>query len=228
MRIRSKRYKTDAAKVDKEKKYAPAEAVKLLKTFSPTKTDQTVEIAVKLAIDPKKSEQSIRGSLSLPKGIGQARRVIVFADGAEAQVAQEMGADAVGMDDLAAKITGGWLEFDVAIAMPRTMRVISKLGKLLGPKGLMPSPKNGTVTDDVTTAVREFKAGKIEYRNDAAGNVQAAVGKFSFSEDDLRANVEAFIDHIKSVRPSTVKGNFIEGVSISPTMGPGISVAVAE
>ena len=228
MRKRSKRYKADAAKVDGQKKYPTAEAVKILKSFAPTKADQSIEIAVKLAIDPKKSEQSIRGSLSLPKGIGKARRVIVFADGAEAQLAKDSGADEIGMDDLAAKISGGWLEFDVAIAMPRTMRVISKLGKVLGPKGLMPSPKNGTVTDDVKTAVREFKAGKIEYRNDAAGNVQAAVGKLSFSEDDLRANVEAFIDHIKSVRPATVKGTFIEGDSISPTMGPGIAVAVAE
>ena len=149
MRKRSKRYKADSAKVDPNKKYASSEAVKVLKSFVPTKADQTVEIAVKLAIDPKKSEQSIRGSLSLPKGIGKARRVIVFADGAEAQLATEMGADAVGMDDLATKISGGWLEFDVAIAMPRTMRVISKLGKVLGPKGLMPSPKNGTVSDDV-------------------------------------------------------------------------------
>ncbi len=228
MRKRSKRYKADAAKVDAQKKYAPAEAVKVLKSFTPTKADQSVEIAVKLAIDPKKSEQSIRGSVSLPKGIGKARRVIVFADGAEAQQATDSGADAVGMDDLAKKIEGGWLEFDVAIAMPRTMRVISKLGKVLGPKGLMPSPKNGTVTDDVKTAVREFKAGKIEYRNDAAGNVQAAIGKLSFNEADLQANVEAFIDHIKSVRPATVKGVFIEGVSICPTMGPGVAVAVAE
>jgi large subunit ribosomal protein L1 len=228
MRKRSKRYKADAAKVDRNKKYEPVEAVKVLKSFTPTKADQSIEIAVKLTIDPKKSEQSIRGSVSLPKGIGKARRVIVFADGAEAQLAKDNGADEVGMDDLAAKITGGWLDFDVAIAMPRTMRVISKLGKVLGPKGLMPSPKNGTVTDDVKTAVREFKAGKIEYRNDAAGNVQAAVGKLSFSEEDLRANVEAFIDHIKSVRPATVKGAFIQGVSISPTMGPGIAVAVAE
>ena len=228
MRKRSKRYKADAAKVDAQKKYAPADAVKILKSFTPTKADQSIEIAIKLAIDPKKSEQSIRGSVSLPKGIGKARRVIVFADGAEAQQATDSGADAVGMDDLAKKIEGGWLEFDVAIAMPRTMRVISKLGKVLGPKGLMPSPKNGTVTDDVKTAVREFKAGKIEYRNDPAGNVQAAIGKLSFSEDDLRSNVEAFIDHIKSVRPATVKGVFITGVSISPTMGPGIAVAVAE
>lgn len=228
MRKRSKRYKADAAKVDRQKKYPVAEAVKILKSFSATKADQSIEIAVKLAIDPKKSEQSIRGSVSLPKGIGKARRVVVFADGEEARAAQELGADAVGMEDLAKKMEGGWLEFDVAIAMPRTMRVISRLGKVLGPKGLMPSPKNGTVTDDVRTAVREFKAGKIEYRNDAQGNVQAAVGKLSFTEEDLRANVEAFIEHIKSVRPATVKGSFIEGVSISPTMGPGISVAVAE
>src|SRR6516162_2370226 len=213
MRKRSKRYKADAAKVDGQKKYQVDEAVKILKSFTPTKADQSVEIAVKLAIDPKKSEQSIRGSVSLPKGIGKARRVIVFADGAEAQMARDSGADDVGMDDLAKKIEGGWFEFDVAIAMPRTMKVIAKLGKVLGPKGLMPSPKNGTVTDDVKTAVREFKAGKIEYRNDPAGNVQAAIGKISFSEEDLRANVEAFIEHIRSVRPATVKGNFITGAS---------------
>ena len=228
MRKRSKRYKADLAKVDKQRKYEVAEAVKILKSFSATKADQSIEIAVKLAIDPKKSEQSIRGSVSLPKGIGKARRVIVFADGEEARVAQELGADAVGMEDLSKRIEGGWLDFDVAIAMPRTMRVISKLGKVLGPKGLMPSPKTGTVTDEVKTAVREFKGGKIEYRNDAAGNVQAAIGKLSFSEADLRANVEAFIDHMKSVRPSSVKGVFIQNVSISPTMGPGIAVAVAD
>jgi large subunit ribosomal protein L1 len=190
------------------------------------KLDQSLEIALKLAIDPKKSEQSIRGAVSLPKGIGKARRVVVFADGEEARLAKEMGADEVGMDDLSKKIEGGWYDFDVAIAMPRTMRVISKLGKVLGPKGLMPSPKNGTVTDDVKTAVREFKAGKIEYRNDAAGNVQAAIGKLSFSEEDLRANVEAFIEHIRSVRPATVKGVFIQGAVIAPTMGPGVKLAV--
>lgn len=226
MRKRSKRYKAAAAKIDLQKKYPVPEAVTLVKQAATTKFDQSVEIAVKLAIDPKKSEQSIRGSLSLPKGIGKARRVVVFADGAEAAAAKEMGADEVGMDDLSKKIEGGWFEFDVAIALPRTMKVIAKLGKVLGPKGLMPSPKNGTVTDDVRTAVREFKAGKIEYRNDAAGNVQAAIGKISFSEEDLRANVEAFLEHIKSVRPATVKGTFIEGASICPTMGPGVALAV--
>ena len=228
MRKRSKRYKAAAAKVDVQKKYSVQEAVALVKTMTAKKLDQALDISIKLAIDPKRSEQSIRGAVSLPKGIGKARRVVVFADGDEARAAKDNGADEVGMDDLAKRIEAGWFEFDVAIALPRTMRVISKLGKVLGPKGLMPSPKNGTVTDDVKTAVREFKAGKIEYRNDAAGNVQAAVGKLSFSEDDLRANVDAFIDHIKSVRPATVKGVFIQNVSICPTMGPGIAVAVAE
>jgi large subunit ribosomal protein L1 len=226
MRKRSKRYKGNAARIDAAKKYPVAEAVALLRTMANTRFDQSVEIAVKLSIDPKKSEQAIRGSLALPKGIGKARRVVVFADGEEGRVAQELGADAVGMEDLAKRIEGGWLDFDVAIAMPRTMKVISKLGKTLGPKGLMPSPKNGTVTDDIKTAVKEFKAGKIEYRNDAAGNVQAAVGKLSFSEEDIRANVEAFIEHIQSIRPSTVKGVFIQGASISASMGPGIALAV--
>jgi large subunit ribosomal protein L1 len=226
MRKRSKRYKAAAAKVDIQKRYSVPEAVALVKGMVAKKLDQTVEIAVKLAIDPKRSEQSIRGAVSLPKGIGKARRVIVFADGDEARAAKDLGADEVGMEDLAKKIEAGWFDFDVAIALPRTMRVISRLGKVLGPKGLMPSPKNGTVTDDVKTAVREFKAGKIEYRNDAAGNVQAAVGKLSFSEDDLRANVEAFIEHIRSVRPTTVKGPYIQGVTISPTMGPGVRLAV--
>jgi large subunit ribosomal protein L1 len=226
MRKRSKRYRKDAAKIDAQKRYDVAEAVALAKSMATTKFDQSLEVAIKLAIDPKKSEQSIRGSVSLPKGIGKTRRVIVFADGDEAALAQQMGADAVGMEELAKKIEGGWLEFDVAIAMPRTMKVISKLGKVLGPKGLMPSPKNGTVTDDLKTAVREFKAGKIEFRNDAHGNIQVAVGKLSFSEEDLKANVEAFLEHIRSVRPATVKGPYIEGVTISPSMGPGVMLAI--
>ena len=226
MRKGSKRYRAAAEKVDANKAYDLPEAVALIKQMGTTKFDQSVEVSLRLSIDPKRTEQAIRGALSLPKGIGKPRRVICFADGAEADAAREAGADEVGMDDLAAKIQGGWLDFDVAVAMPRTMRVISKLGKVLGPKGLMPSPKNGTVTDDVSTAVREFKAGKIEYRNDAAGNLQVAVGKVSFSEDDLRLNIGAFLDHIKSIRPSSVKGNFIQGASISASMGPGIALAV--
>ncbi|MBI2932316.1 MAG: 50S ribosomal protein L1 [Planctomycetes bacterium] len=226
MKKKSKRFRADAAKVDPNRKVEIPEAVKILKSFTPTKFDSAVEVSIKLNVDPKKSEQNIRGSLALPKGIGKQRRVIVFADGEEARAAQEMGADEVGMEELAKKIEGGWFDFDVAIAMPRTMKVISKLGKVLGPKGLMPSPKNGTVTEDVRTAVREFKAGKIEFRNDANGNVHAAVGKLSFSEADLNANVEAFIEHIKSLRPTTVKGQYIENVSVSATMSPGIPVAV--
>jgi len=226
MRRRSKRYRKEQEKVDRSRQYAVADAVKLVRTMASTRFDQSVEVAIKLGIDPKKSEQAIRGSVSLPRGIGKTRRVIVFADGDDARVAQEMGADEVGMDELAKKIDGGWLEFDVAIALPRTMKVISRLGKVLGPKGLMPSPKNGTVTEDVKTAVKEFKAGKIEFRNDAAGNVQAAVGKLSFSDEDLQANVEAFIEHIKSMKPSTIKGVFVEGASLSATMGPGVALAV--
>jgi len=226
MRQRSKRYRKEAEKVKPGKLYTVPEAVALLKSMASTKFDQSVEVALHLAIDPKKSEQAIRGSVSLPKGIGKARRVIVFADGEEGRIAKEAGADEVGMEDLAKRIEGGWLDFDVAIALPRTMKVISKLGKVLGPKGLMPTPKNGTVTEDVRTAVREFKAGKIDFRNDAAGNVQAAVGKLSFSEEDLRANVEAFIEHIRSMRPATVKGVFIRGAALSASMGPGVALAV--
>lgn len=226
MKTRSKRYRSNAEKVDAKKKYSVDEAVKILKSMKGTKFDGTVQVTMKLGVDPKKSDQNIRGSVALPKGIGKSRRVIVFADGDEAAVAKQLGADEVGMDELAKKIEGGWLEFDVAIAMPRTMKVISRLGKVLGPKGLMPSPKNGTVTDDVKTAVREFKAGKIEYRNDAAGNVQAVVGKFSFEETDLKANIEAFIEHIKSIKPPTVKGTYVENACVAASMGPGIPLAV--
>jgi len=225
-RFQSKRYTKAATTVDAQKKYDLADAVKLLKTWGTTKFDQTVQVSIKLGVDPKKSEQNLRGSVALPKGIGKSRKVIVFADGDDAAKAKEMGADEVGMDDLAKKIEGGWLDFDVAIAMPRTMKVISKLGKVLGPQGKMPSPKAGTVTDDVKTAVREFKAGKIEFRTDAAGNVQAGVGKVSFSEEDLKANIEAFIDHIKGLKPNTVKGVYMQNVSVSASMSPGIALAV--
>jgi len=226
MKKHSKRYGKEAERVDARKKYDLDEAVKLIKTMASTKFDATVEIAVKLNIDPKKSEQAIRGSLALPKGIGKTRKVIVFADGDEGRLAKDLGADEVGMEDLAKRIEGGWLDFDVALALPRTMKVIAKLGKILGPQGKMPSPKSGTVTEDIKTAVREFKAGKIEFRTDAGGNVQAAVGKVSFSEGDLKANIEAFIEHIRSLKPPTVKGHYMQGATVSPSMGPGISLAV--
>ncbi len=226
-RKHSKRYGKALAAVDVAKKYDVKDAVKILKGWGTTKFDQTVQVSIKLGVDPKKSEQNLRGSVALPKGIGKARKVIVFADGVDAEKAKEMGADEVGMDELAKKIEGGWLDFDVAIAMPRTMRVISKLGKVLGPQGKMPSPKAGTVTDDVKTAVREFKAGKIEFRTDAQGNVQAGVGKVSFSEDDLKSNIDAFVDHIRALKPTTVKGVYVQNVSISASMSPGIMLTVA-
>ena len=188
--------------------------------------DQTIEIVLHLGIDPKHADQMLRGAISLPKGLGKSRTVIAFCDGAMAAAAMEAGALEAGAEELIKKVEGGWFEFDVAIAMPRTMKVISKLGKLLGPKGLMPSPKNGTVTDDVKTAVREFKAGKIEFRNDAAGNVHAGVGKLSFAENDLKANIEAFIEHIRALKPNTVKGVYIQNVTVSATMSPGIALAV--
>ena len=226
MRKRSKRYGKEALRVDAEKRYSVEDALKILKDMASTKFDQSVEVAIKLNIDPKKSEQIVRGSVALPKGIGKTRKVIVFADGEDAKIAQEMGADEIGMAELAKKIEDGWLDFDVALAMPRTMKVISKLGKILGPQGKMPSPKSGTVTEDMKTAVREFKAGKIEFRNDANGNVQAAVGKLSFSGGDLKANVEAFLEHIRSMRPATVKGAYVENVAISASMSPSLLIAL--
>lgn len=226
MRKRSKRYRKEAQKFDANRRYSVEDAVKTLKDMASTKFDQSVEVAIKLNIDPKKSEQIVRGSVALPKGIGKTRKVIVFADGEDAKIAQEMGADEIGMADLAKKIEDGWLDFDVALAMPRTMKVISKLGKILGPQGKMPSPKSGTVTEDLKTAVREFKAGKIEFRNDANGNVQAAVGKLSFTEGDLKANVDAFLEHIRAMRPPTVKGVYVENVAISASMSPAFPIAI--
>lgn len=223
----SKRYRKALASYDPAKAYALEEAVRLLKGWASTKFDQTVEVHLKLGVDPKKSEQNLRGSVSLPKGIGKARKVIVFADGSDAEAATAAGADEVGMDELVKKIEGGWTDFDIAIAMPRTMKVIAKLGKVLGPQGKMPSPKAGTVTDDVKTAVREFKAGKIEFRTDAAGNVQAGVGKLSFSEDDLKSNISAFVDHIKALKPTTVKGVYLQGITVAASMSPGVALALA-
>ena len=224
---RSKRYRALAGLVQPEKRYEPKEAVALVRKFGGTKFDQTVNLALHLAVDPKKADQNIRGSISLPHGIGQSRKVVVFADGDEARIAREAGADEVGAEDLVKKVSDGWTDFDVAIALPRMMRHVGKLGKVLGPQGKMPSPKSGTVTDDLTTAVREFKAGKIEYRADAQGNVHAPIGKVSFGEDALAENLAAFIDHLVASRPSSVKGNFIRNAAISATMSPGILLQVS-
>jgi large subunit ribosomal protein L1 len=241
MKKRSKRYqkitqqlqeidKNSAVKDEKssakEKFYEILEAVNILKQLPPVKFDATVELAIRLGIDKAKSEHQMRGSLSLPKGIGKSRKVIVFATGNEAEQARASGADEVGMEELMKKIEGGWSDFDVAIAPPALMRQVSKLGKILGPAGKMPSPKTGTVTDEIAVAVKEFKAGKIEYRTDVGGNIHVPVGKISFSANDLQANITNIIEHLKSHRPAGVKGDFIRGITISSTMGPGLALKI--
>jgi large subunit ribosomal protein L1 len=217
----SKRYLNAAARVDRAKVYDPSEALALLKGLPGAKFDETVEVAVNLGIDPKKSDQLVRGAVSLPKGLGKSVKVVVFAEGDKADAARASGADFVGSADLADKITGGWTDFDIVIASPDMMKHVGKLGKVLGPQGKMPSPKSGTVTPDVGKAVTEFKAGKVEFRTDAGGNVHAPVGKRSFKTEDLEANLRAFLDHLSAMRPPAVKGQFMKKISVSTTMGPG-------
>ncbi|HJW87370.1 MAG: 50S ribosomal protein L1 [Planctomycetota bacterium] len=226
MAKKSKRYLESVKLVDPKKKYELKDAVTLIKTFKPAKFDESVEVAMKLGIDPKQSDQLIRGSISLPKGIGKSLKVIAFASGDKAVIAKKAGADEVGAEDLVKKVEGGWTDFDVAIATSDMMRLVGRLGRVLGPQGKMPSPKSGTVTDDIETAVKEFKAGKIEYRTDAGGNVHAIVGKVSFSHKDLEDNINTFVKQIISSRPASAKGIFVENVSLSSTMGPGIMLLV--
>ena len=226
MRKRSKKYRKNAALVDVKKRYDLVSAVGILKKFEGMKFDQTVDVSFALLIDVKKAEQALRGAISLPHGIGKARKVVVFAEGNEAEAAKAAGADEVGSDELAKKVEGGWMDFDVAIAVPNMMKKISRLGKVLGPQGKMPSPKNGTVTENIKDAVREFKAGKIEYRADAGGNVQVAVGKLSFPAEKLKDNVSFIIDHVRAIKPPGVKGNYFRKVVLAGTMTPGIALDV--
>jgi len=221
MRKRSKRYSGATGKIDRTRQYEPKEALGILKELPAPKFDETVDIVVKLGIDPRKTDQLVRGAVSLPKGLGRAVKVVVFAEGDKADAAKSAGADEVGSQELAAKIQGGWMDFDVVIASPDMMRHVGKLGKVLGPQGKMPSPKSGTVTPDVATAVQEFKAGKVEFRTDAGGNVHAPLGKRSFSVDDLSENLTAFLNHLTGMRPSAVKGQFFRKISVSTTMSPG-------
>jgi len=201
-----------------------AEAIRQLKAFNTTKFNQTVEVCTNLGIDPRQSDQNVRGSVALPHGIGKSVRVAVFAQGDNAEKATAAGADIIGGDDLATRIKGGFLDFDVALATPDMMGVVGPLGRLLGPRGLMPSPRSGTVTTDIASAVREFKAGKIEFRNDKGGNVAAPVGKLSFGEPQLLENINTFLNHLRSVKPAAAKGTYIRSVTISATMSPGIRV----
>ena len=225
MAKRSKRFASACERVDREKQYEPREALNLIKSLPAAKFDETVDVVVKLGIDPRKTDQLVRGAVSLPKGLGRSTKVIVFAEGDKAAAATEAGADEVGSGELAEKIQGGWMDFDVVIASPDMMKHVGKLGKVLGPQGKMPSPKSGTVTPDVGKAVQEFKAGKVEFRTDSGGNVHAPVGKRSFAVEDLEVNLAAFLDHLTTLRPPAVKGHFLNKISVSTTMGPGARVA---
>jgi len=202
----------------------PAEAVATLKKFKAPKFDQTVEVCITLGIDPKQADQAIRGSVALPKGIGATKRVVAFCGPDAAKEALEAGAIKAGADELVAEIEKGWMDFDVAVASPDMMRVVSKLGRVLGPKGLMPSPKAGTVTPNVAQAVKEYSAGKVEYRNDKGGNVHAAIGKMSFPEGDLVENLKHFISTIEKARPGSTKGTYIRKITISGSMSPGVQI----
>jgi large subunit ribosomal protein L1 len=223
----SRRHNENVTKVDPEKVYPMAEAFGTLKSLRKAKFDETVECAVRLGVDPKKSDQMVRGAVSLPNGLGKSVRVIAFAEGAAADQARAAGAMEVGGDDLAAKIEGGWTDFDVVIAHPAMMRVVGKLGRVLGPQGKMPSPKSGTVTPNVGQAVKEFQAGKVEFRVDAGGNVHVPIGKISFTPQALEQNARAFLDYVATLRPASAKGHYVRNVSISSTMGPGLRVEYA-
>ena len=220
----SKKFKAAATKVDRNKRYKLDDALKLVKETATKKFDETVDAAINLGVDPKHADQVVRGAVVLPHGMGKAVRLAVFAKGDKAKEAEAAGADIVGAEDLAAKVAEGWLEFDKAIATPDMMGVVGRLGKVLGPRGLMPNPKVGTVTSDVARAVRETKAGKVEFRAEKAGIVHAPVGKASFDAKKLQDNVSALLEVIMKAKPSSAKGVYLKGVSISTTMGPGIKL----
>lgn len=217
-----KRLKEARGMVDREKLYAPAEAVHILKNFPATGFDETVETHFRLGVDPRKADQMVRGTMMLPHGTGKEMKVAVFAEGEKEKEAKDAGADVVGGEDLAKKVEGGWFEFDVAIATPDMMKVVGRLGKALGPRGLMPNPKAGTVTFDIAKAVEEAKAGKVEYRTDRTGIVHLAIGKMSFSEKDILENYAAVLEEIVRVKPASAKGRYIKSITLTSTMGPGI------
>lgn len=218
----------DKNKVDKTKRYIIEEAIDMVKQLAHVKFDETVDLAINLGIDSKKPEQMIRGTLVLPHGLGKKVRVVVFAKGEKAKEAQEAGADYVGAEDLIGKINGGWMDFDKVVATPDIMSTVSKLGKILGPRGLMPNPKIGTVTFDIAKAVKEIKAGKVDYKTEKAGVVHVSIGKVSFDSKKLIDNAKAVLDAIIRAKPSTAKGTYLEKLSISSTMGPGIPVDVSK
>ncbi|MFZ1063596.1 MAG: 50S ribosomal protein L1 [Acidimicrobiales bacterium] len=219
-----KKYVNALAQVDREELLTISEAIEKVKNLATAKFDETVELAIRLGVDPRKAEQIVRGTISLPAGTGKTNRVAVFAAGEAAQAARDAGADVVGADDLVAKVAGGFLDFDIAIATPDLMGQVGGLGRVLGPRGLMPNPKTGTVTMDVAKAVAEFKGGRVEYRTDKVGNVQLRVGKVSFSREDLVKNVQAVVDEIIRVKPASAKGRYVMSITVSSTMGPGVKI----
>jgi len=224
----TKKLKEALAKVDRSKTYPLTDGLELVKSASFAKFDETVDVAVKLGVDPRHADQMVRGAVVLPNGLGKTVRVLVFAKGEKEKEAREAGADYVGADDLVAKIQGGWFDFDTAIATPDMMGVVGKIGKLLGPRGLMPNPKVGTVTFDLARAVKESKSGKVEFRVEKAGIVHAPVGKVSFSAQTLRENVVALVEALQKAKPAAAKGTYMKKVSVSSTMGPGVNIDLAE
>jgi len=225
MRVKSKRYKKESEQLSKVAVNL-TEAVEKVKSFKSVKFDQSIECVLHLGIDPKQADQLVRGSISLPNGIGKQKKVIAFCEDSDVEAAQSAGAIEAGCDELVKKISDGWMDFDVAIASPKVMSKVGKLGRVLGPQGKMPSPKNGTVTGNVAAAVAEFAAGKVEFRNDAGGNIHAVVGKQSFETEKLVGNIDAFVSHIKKIKPAASKGTYIKKMSISATMSPGIIVDI--
>ncbi|HUW83766.1 MAG TPA: 50S ribosomal protein L1 [Phycisphaerae bacterium] len=231
MRKNGKRYREELkqveARVAEREALGLDEALAAIKDMNRTKFDQSVEIVLQLGIDPKQADQMIRGSVSLPKGVGKTKRVVAFCDEASVETARQAGAIEAGGDELVKKIQDGWTDFDVAVAQPQMMSKVGRLGRILGPQGKMPSPKSGTVTPDIETAVKEYAAGKLAYRNDDGGNIHAIVGKASFTAEDLKENIEAFVNHIKRSRPAAAKGTFIRKVYLSASMSPSVRLAVA-
>ncbi len=222
----SKKYKAAIALFDREQQYTPTEAVSIVKKTASKKFDESVDIAVRLGVDPRKADQAVRGTVALPAGSGKTLRIAVIAAGDAANDARTAGADMVGADDLAQQIEGGMMDFDLLIATPDMMPLIGRLGRVLGPRGLMPNPKSGTVTTDVGRAVGEFKGGKVEYRTDRYGNVHVRIGKASFNEADLETNLRAVLDELQREKPAAAKGKYLRKISISTTMGPGVKVDV--
>lgn len=224
MAATTKRMKTIAAKVDRTKLYPASDAIALVKALANTKFDETVDAAINLGVDPRHADQMVRGAVVLPNGTGKTVRVLVFAKGEKEKEARDAGADFVGGDDLAAKILGGWLDFDAAVATPDMMGVVGKLGRVLGPRGLMPNPKVGTVTFDVSNAVREMKAGRVEFRVEKAGIIHAGIGKTSFTAEALTENLTTLLDTLNRLKPQAAKGTYVRRITVSSTMGPGIRV----